>query len=276
MRKAFLSSLVIVAITASLTWAGDDVWKTKPYLQWDQKDIQMVLEDSPWVKVQRVPVTWRSGASSAVASSEGVSGDKLASLGPPSGACDPVALGGACDEDAHASMGTNSHPATEISSAEAANSIAPGSRTTPFLIRWNSAQTIREALARNALLNHRTSEADALKFVAQSPPDFQILFTGTDMFPFAGLSEEELKSGAYLEAKQSKQKVTPESLSIKRTPDNKRVILIMFLFPRRTAEKQPFITEKDKNLEFVCELKNFHLRVSFDLHKMETEKGPDL
>ena len=37
--------------TAAVAWAGGDVWKTKPYSQWDEKDIQTVLQTSPWAKL---------------------------------------------------------------------------------------------------------------------------------------------------------------------------------------------------------------------------------
>jgi len=274
--KIKLFSLAILVTVCSFAWAGEDAWKTKPYQQWDEKDIRQVLEDSPWVEVKTVSAVWRNSAHSATTQSGGQSGDKLASLGPPSGACDPSTRGGACDEDPHAAMGDSSRPVGEESSVETSQAGIRGPGTAAFLIRWNSAQTIREALARNALLHNRMTESEASNFVGQSPPAYEILFSGSDMSPFATMNEQELKSDVYLEARQSKQKVSPADVSIRRTPDNRRVILILFSFPHQTAEGQPLITSKDKEAEFVCKLKNLNLKADFDLHKMRSAKGLDL
>ena len=275
-RKSKLFSLAILVTVCSFAWAGEDTWKIKPYQQWDEKDIRQVLENSPWVKVKTVSATWRGPAHSATTQSGGQSGDKLASLGPPSGACDPSTRGGACDEDPHASMGDSSRPVGEESSVQNSQARLTGSGTAAFLIRWNSSHTIREALARNALLHNRMTESEASNFVGQSPPAYEILFSGSDMSPFAALNEQELKSDVYLEARQSKQKVSPAGVSIRRTPDNRRVILILFSFPHQTAEGRLIITSKDKEVEFVCKMKKFDLKADFDLHKMKSSKGLDL
>lgn len=151
-----------------------------------------------------------------------------------------------------------------------------GLRMASFVIRWNSSKTVREALGRNAILSGKASEADVAKFVAQEPADFEIFVAGRDMSPFAGASEEELKAHAYLEAKQSKQKIAPANVTIQRSPDNKTVNFLVFSFARQAAANQPFITPKDKSVEFECRLKDLNLHTSFDLHKMVSEKGSDL
>lgn len=276
--RSILSSLSLLAIAATLASASGDDWKTKPYQKWDEKDIQQVLFESPWVKAQAVAVTWRSDNNRAKAEkteSAGVRGDKLASLGPPSGACDPVTRGGACDEGPDAVTAGRARPADENAPNGPSGQNTRNMGTALFFVRWNSAQTIREALARNAVLNHKASESEALKFVAETPPDYAIFLAGRDMSPFAGVSEEELNSKVSLEAKQSKQEIHPLRVTLNRTPDHSRITFIMFSFPRQTAENQPFITPKDTDVEFVCHLKNFNLRVDFGLPEMRTEKGPD-
>ena len=275
-RKIILTFLAILATVSSVAWGGEETWKTKPYQQWDDNDIRQVLENSPWVKLKTVSAVWRDSAHSTNTQSGGQRGDKLASLGPPSGACDPSTLGGACDEDPHASMGDSSRPVGGESSVETSQAGIRGPGTAAFLIRWNSAQTIREALARNALLHNRMTESEASNYVGQSPPAYEVLFSGNDMSPFVAVNEQELKSEVYLEARQSKQKVAPAGVSIRRTPDNRRVILILFSFPHQTAECQPLITSRDKEAEFVCKLKNLDLKADFDLHKMKSSKGLDL
>src|SRR5215475_13751653 len=64
--KRTLFVLLVLAVPALLL-AGDDVWKSKPYQQWDLKDVQKVLNDSPWARVVHVDAKWRSAGSTSPA-----------------------------------------------------------------------------------------------------------------------------------------------------------------------------------------------------------------
>jgi hypothetical protein len=275
MRKKALTSsaiMAILAIAATLAWAGGEVWKTKPYQQWDQKDIQEVLTQSPWVRVENVPATWR-GANLLQMTPGGENGQME---GMPGGGGNEGA--GGAGNAAPGSMGESGRPDGGAGSPEESGGMdeGQGPRMASFVIRWNSAQTIREALARNALLNNKIAEADAVKYIGQTPADYQIFIGGQDLTPFSNVSEDELKAKAYLEAKQSKHKIVPASVVIERTPDKKKVAYVMFSFARPAAGDQSFVTPKDKNVEFSCKLKNIDLHANFDLRKMTNEKGTDL
>jgi hypothetical protein len=52
-RKAVLSAATVL-VAASLIWAANDPWKSKPYDQWDDKDIHRIFNDSPWSKVVQI------------------------------------------------------------------------------------------------------------------------------------------------------------------------------------------------------------------------------
>ena len=62
MRKAILMSSAIIVL-AALAFAGTEVWKAKPYQQWDQKDVSKILGDSPWSKIVQVEAPWTIGKS---------------------------------------------------------------------------------------------------------------------------------------------------------------------------------------------------------------------
>ena len=49
MRKRMMGGLAVLMV-ALLAWAGNDPWKSKPFQQWDQKDITQILQESPWAK----------------------------------------------------------------------------------------------------------------------------------------------------------------------------------------------------------------------------------
>jgi hypothetical protein len=262
--------LTLVAAAAFIAWAGGDAWKTKPYQQWDQKDIQQVLNDSPWVKVQSISVTWRTDAPPARPEAGGEPGEGGAGEGEEGGG------GGGAGVGTKPTMGTPARSTPGGGSPEGGEGGGGGAPFASFIVRWNSAQTIREAIVRSALLANKISEADALKFVAQAPADIEIGVLGRDMTPFNDATEDDLKTKAYLEAKQSKQKVAPSRVEITKSPDKKRVIAVFFSFPRQAAANQSLISPKDKNAEFGCKIKGLDLKASFDIHKMATEKGSDL
>src|SRR5579863_10298660 len=52
--------LLLVSLGLIVTWAGGDPWKSKPYQQWDSKDILKIVNDSPWAKLVRVDAPWKN------------------------------------------------------------------------------------------------------------------------------------------------------------------------------------------------------------------------
>src|SRR5260370_9952110 len=53
-----LALLLALLLEATLLWAGDKPWKTKPYQQWAEKDLQTILADSQWVRITTIRRTW--------------------------------------------------------------------------------------------------------------------------------------------------------------------------------------------------------------------------
>lgn len=54
MVRKIIYSTATILVAASLIWAANDPWKSKPYDQWDDKDIQTIFNDSPWAKVVQI------------------------------------------------------------------------------------------------------------------------------------------------------------------------------------------------------------------------------
>ena len=152
----------------------------------------------------------------------------------------------------------------------------PGGQDTSFLVRWSSAQTVREAVARQAVLNGRSSEAQMQQYVNQEPNAYQVLVYGPDMTPFANQTEDTLKSTAYLEVKPSKEKVAASGVQVLKRDDGKTVDGVLFSFPKQAANGQPLVGADDKQARFDCKLKDVHIDTQFDLRKMTGKNGRDL
>lgn len=254
-----------VLIMATLAWATD-AWK-KPYQQWDKKDVEKILSDSPWAKVVRVSASWASNNSEML---------------PPQG--QPQPQGGS--QPSSGGSGGGGRPGMGGGGGAAGGPPSGGmqggggmqSSETPqaaFAVRWVSSQTMREALVRNAELNGQMSESQGQSQLGQQPPAYQIMITGPDMFPFQQSTEEGVKDAAYLQVKKSKQKIQPEKVQFEKSPDGSKVSTVIIAFPK-TAGGQPTIPTDAKGAEFFLSLGKTKIQTSFDFSKMEGAQGRDL
>ena len=73
MRVKVLGAALVLCLAAS-AWA-DDVWKSKPYEQWDAKDVETVMRHAPWAKVNiQAAGTWKPADSTPMTRIHGLQG----------------------------------------------------------------------------------------------------------------------------------------------------------------------------------------------------------
>jgi hypothetical protein len=238
--------IVAVVILASFAWAAGDVWKSKPFAQWDEKDIRKILNESPWSKVVQVPAAWTTG---------GDSGTEL-----PSAAQEHAPGGGVMG----GGMSAGAPPA------------APQVAQATFVVRWVSSRTIREALLRSQVLAGQMKEEDAEKRAAQPVDVYQVLIAGPDMKPFQGADEKALLAKTYLVTKKTKQRIAATGVEFERGPDGKTVLAAAFSFPKKTEVGEQTIAGDEKGAEFFCTIGGANIRASFEISKMDDAQGRDL
>lgn len=239
-----ISATILLLLTvAALAWASD-VWKTKPYQQWNQKDVDKILNDSPWVKKTSVAANWKSG--DVLTSPEIVTGSPSATNNPSAAMNGPGGLG-----------------------------MRPRERMVQFEARWVSAKTVREAMARLAVIEKKLMPATAKSKLATRPNDYMIAITGKDMTPFSKLEGADLAKTSYLKMSKSKEKLAPSSVSIDRSPGSSKVVDVIFHFAK-TVNGQPTIAANEKGIEFVCKVAKSTLRFRFDPRKMTGKTGREL
>lgn len=271
MRKTITFALIFAV--AGLVYAANDVWKTKPYEQWDQNDLKEVLTNSPWVKRITVTASWAKGGMAA----PGVGAPGVGQNTQPqqnqqtqqtqSQQQRPGSMGGS-------SGGGGGYGGAQASPDQDAPSM-PGEQEAGFFVRWSSALTEREALARSAQLNGQYSQAQIQQYINQTPSTYDVVVYGQDMTPFTSETEETLKSEVYLEVKPSKEKVNPSAVKITKGNDGK-VQTVLFSFPKQGPNGQALITGNDKQAQFDCKTKQMHLDTQFDLRKMVGKDGQEL
>ena len=263
MRKAILVSSAAL-IAAALVFAGGDPWKSKPYQQWDDKDVKRVLEDSPWAKIVQVDVTWKAGKDSS-------SGD----IGAPAPAANQqVPAGGGGGK----TVGGGSSPAAPGTNTPVAGAGDSGSSSgeASFLVRWVSSKTVEKAVYRKAELAGTVKPEEAEKELAKNFDVYELVVFGPDMKPFQSADEDTLKTSVGLILKKTKQKISPYKVEITRSPDGKKVTAVAFAFLRKAANGEPTIADDEKGVEFNCFVGGAKIRATFDISKMQDTQGRDL
>jgi hypothetical protein len=156
-----------------------------------------------------------------------------------------------------------------------ASDITPtGSSGADLIVRWDSALTLRQALARRSMLQGNWNQEQAERFLAAERPVLFISVFGRAFQRKQGpeVIEDVVRESAYLQLSESKRKVKPASIRFVR--EGEALSAIEFQFPRE-AEGQPVISEKDKKARFHCRLDGSVVSTEFDLRKMVRDGKPD-
>jgi hypothetical protein len=244
-RKTFSKQLGLflgLLFGATLLCAGDKPWKTKPYQQWDEKEIQTILTESPWVRVTPIQRTWLPVAEKDVAP-------------------DPQ-IGG----------GVRQMPAPGTS----ANTVRTGEESLRELnvqIFWQSSRVMRAATAREAVLHGQTVDVD--KYASQPQSEYQIILRMEDMTPFVQHDEKFFQDNAFLQTKKSKEKTSPTHVVYEKNAKGS-VRDAVFFFPKTTSSGAPTIAGDEKEVQFSCKIGDQTVRVGFRPQEMVDQSGPDL
>jgi len=250
MRKGIVAGLTVLVI-AVIAWAGNDPWRSKPFTEWTDQDIQKVFTDSPWARKVTIEGTWKpvmgvdaAGGEISAAGNGGGGGSK--------------GIGGG----------------STVLPAEA--DLASGTRgpNVQFDVYWMSSETMRAALARRAMLHSGKTQEEVQKYVDTPADTYQIVVQGADLAPFYHDDEKFFAANSSLEIKKTKQKIQPTHVIYNRDPQNK-ITSAVFEFPKK-ANGQDTIPPTEKNVEFSVKLGKSTLYAEFDPSKMVNQKGPDL
>lgn len=243
----FLAFLFVSLGLITVAARPNDPWKDKDPQDWDEKDVQKILTDSPWSKV------FQFG----------------------------MASNGSMDSSSTA-VGRTAHPDTAVDPLMGGSPSAPGSieplpgmgPVTKFTVSWHSSHTVREALLREKELAGSLPD-QARKDLAAKYDSYQISISGANLRMFGKEGAESLKAHSYLIPKNSKEKISPAKVVIQ-TSQNGTPVAILFDFPQKMASGEPTIAPAEKSAEFSAKVGNLPLKVTFDISKMSTKQGPDL
>jgi hypothetical protein len=250
-RKTGFALTAILAV-AAIVWAGGEPWKTKPFAQWTDKDVQDVLQNSPWSKANiQAQGAWHPEGTTQASGSIGMAGS--------SSDTSHISAGAAPDQQGGAQKNA---------SAAAADAV--------YTIYWWSSRTIRAASTRRAVLKGTMTQADADKAVATPPDDYMILIQGTNMVIFQQRGEQAFQSAANIQLKKNKQKLSPSKVVFLKGPDGTTVTSAIFYFPKKGSNGEPTISSDEKEIDFYLQIGGSKIFTNFDAKKMADNQGEDL
>jgi hypothetical protein len=242
-----MGCLIAATLLAAAATCASDAWKDKDFQNWDLKDVQKILSDSPWSK-------------------------KLQTGGGPSPRAGGMRGGGAGPGMTQAG-GVSGTPSSSASRGDGGAS-APNSTQQPDLtITWYSSRTIREATAREKELEG-TSAEDARKDLSAESTAYEVAVSGRDLGAL-GTDVERLKEHSYLMSKMTKEKLTPENVAIQREKGKVLPTAIIFRFAKTSASGEPAIGKNEKGVVFFTQAGGTDVKVTFDLSKMMDKLGAD-
>jgi hypothetical protein len=240
--KKTLAAFFVFAICL----AAADFWQSKPASDWGEKDLQKMLNNSPWA--HQVTVSMNGPTPPSVGSSGGGGADE-------GGAPAPISEGGGGGRGGRGGKGG--------SAAGAGGEGLGGSASMPpIVIRWQSALPIKQAMVRLRFGAEAATSADAKQILEREDPGYVIILSGP-LRPFLRGSTETLKKAimdiSSLSVK-GKDPLKPMDVQIGGT---QRAVEMVLIFPKTT----PY-TVDDKEVEFSTKLGDLPLKNKFRFKDM--------
>ena len=239
-----LGLLLGLLLGATLLWAGDKPWKAKPYQQWNEKEVESILTDSPWVRITPILRSWRPASETEFKPQQ-------------------RSIGGA--------RGQTTTTATAPTTAP--DGTGEDSQEMNVQIYWQSSRVMRAATARQAVLHGE--KVDVEKYVSEPQGEYQIIVRMQDMTPFRQRDEKFFQDNAFLQTKKAKDKISPTRVVYEKNSTG-LVEDAVFFFPKTTSSGAPTVSADETDVQFSCKIADTTVRVGFRLRDMVDQSGPAL
>jgi hypothetical protein len=244
-----MKKLFVAALSISVCLFGADFWQSKPFTDWNEKDTQKMVENSPWSK----------SVSVAIGSLEGprANGSGRGSMGE---ANVPPSPGGAgSGEDA---MGGGGGGGGGKRNRGGENGVSGPIESTTLIVRWQTALPVKQALAKMKYGSEVTTSEEARKILATENAAYVIAITGVGPGMIHAEPEalkKDLMERSALTVK-GKDDLKPSDVQLGKAG---RGFELYFVFPKKTQ-----FSLDDKEIEFTTKLGAIGIRQRFRVKDM--------
>lgn len=242
MHRGTATWLLALLLAGGLS--ADEPWKTKPSKDWGEREVNQILNNSPWARTISAPATWlRTGQQGPEV------GTKITILG----------------------------KRTENDDLQTPPPVHDKlyNQYARFLLRWESSRTVRVASARKAMLGGQMRPGEPALEPADMAGEFELVLFNAPMAPFSIADEVGLKAETCLLVVGTERKVYPKEVRIRRRDDG-QIMEVHFFFPKTNVRGEPVFLGKESAIEFQCYVAGAFLRARFEPRRMRDSQGLDL
>src|SRR5579883_696675 len=235
------------ALVCSVSLFAADFWNAKPFTDWNEKDAQKMLENSPWSR----PLSIATGMEGPAA---GNNGGKRGGRG---------AMGETASDSAQSGrMGDNpmGDPGSGVGGRNRTGEEVGPIATTTVTVRWQSALPVRQAMVKLKYGNEAGTSPEAKKFLEAPQNAYVIALSGSLQPMFRGGDNDAIKKMLMEEttiAVKGKDALKPADIQSGRAGKG---LEIYFIFPK-SAE----FSLEDKEVEFSTKLGKISVKQKFKL-----------
>ena len=261
--------LIIVCVFSAgvVLWAAD-FWEQKGFAEWSDKEVQRLLNDSPWARKVSVPMgspaVQRGGGGGRGGGRGARGGGGGGGLGGGIGGGESAGqpgLPGGIDRGGEGGFPT----AGEGGEGGGVASIS-------VLVRWQSSLAIKQAMVKARFGNEAAASQDAAKFLARQEEFYVVAISGLPGRVLQGGTPEDLKASCSLKiGKLSPISVADVQVRRGQVSDvqgrRDQLSDVFLLFPRAQAGAH-VITLDDKEVEVMAKLGPLDVRRKFRLKDM--------
>ncbi len=233
-KAAFVA--IGVALAVFCAWASDS-WKNTPYEKWSAKDVQKILNDSPWAKSITIPYTQFLNGNSQEADNQ----IKIGSATDPSGVAD-----------------------FRIYKPDGI-----------FILRWNSAITLRRALYRDAVLHDIPADYAASRYLQNNPEFIELVLVPVGQTLLPPTEQSNLMAETTLQFQPSGRIIRPTTTVVGGQVSSLGQEGYIFDFARQLPDGSSIIPKGTTQIEFFTQVGVRRFAAKFKTSEMAIHDSPD-
>jgi hypothetical protein len=246
--------LLAAFLCATLVCADNRPWKSKPYREWSDKDVQSIMTQSPWVQMTTIRRSWLPLSEKDV---------------PPGHQISPQQeIAGGIRQVPNDGSATTSNPSATKVQGEGSE------HESNVYVYWDSSRVMRAASARQRVLHGEMKDSEVEPYVRAAQEEYELVLRMDDMTPFIKSDEKFFEANSFLEMKRSTLRLPPSHVVYQR--DGSGILRqVVFFFPKKT-DSGLTIGSDEIDVEFKCKIADSNLHVGFKPQEMTDQAGPDL
>jgi hypothetical protein len=224
------------ALLAVCVWATDP-WKNADYEKWTSKDVEKILNSSPWAKTIQVPYY-------------------------------PYSNGDSRETDERIRIGSASNP----------NGVGDSQLNAPegtFILRWNSALTVRHALYREAVLHGMATDYATGRFLINDEENIQLALVPTGQTMLPPTESPSLIRETYLQLQPSGRKILAVNAESRSEVDAQGHRGYIFYFAQRMGDGTLNIPKDATEIDFFTQVGVRRFEAKFRPAEMVGAEGVD-